>query len=456
MAGGATAMDGGGGLSLSGSAGLGLTFTGKAENAAGATTSESKIEFNEFAKVTFTGEGVTDGGLTFGMKVRVRSDSDNEVDDGEVYIGGEGWKVTVGDNDRASDLAFSLGDVGFDGNVGVDNVAEGLADNGAGQARVDVTLGMATIGFSVGQEDIAAVEGRAAVPAISARAAVAPTYQGTNTILFDNGQTGTDRRTTTFTFNTDVPYQTVSATAFVPFVPGTSEGAPSGTELLGVAQRQFYIVGNTVYHVVDAADSWTDPAGDDPAERADATDANGADVVVGTVNDLNGDTDGLGITMGGLSESEITLKSAGSPARAAAPAVDAVMARAADQETHWALGGKVDLGVATIGFGYDSDKAIQASVGGDFGQFGGSVYYAQQKDDTDTKHTSLGAQVDVSAGEATKITAVFARHEGDGMADMDGFGLGVKHDLGGGATVEAGFGKVEDVNKAGVGVVMSF
>ncbi len=242
------------------------------------------------------------------------------------------------------------------------------------------------------------------------------------------------------------------------FAPGTTAGPPQDANLLEVAQRQFYIVGNTVYQVVDAADEWEDPAGDDtPVERPDATDANGHDAVVGTVNDLNGDTDGLGITMGGLSESEITLKSAGSPARAAAPAVDAIMARAADQETHWALGGKVDLGVATIGFGYDSDKTIQASVGGDFGQFGGSVYYAQQKDDTDTKHTSLGAQVDIAVGEGTSITTVVAQNEVDGAADKtQGFGLGVKHALGGGATVEAGFGKVSDVNRAGVGVVMSF
>ncbi len=180
--------------------------------------------------------------------------------------------------------------------------------------------------------------------------------------------------------------------------------------------------------------------------------------MVGTIGDLNGDTAGEGdIARWRISSSRITEATTYRPPLDAVEAVDAVMARAADQETHWALGGKVDLGVATIGFGYDSDKTIQASVGGDFGQFGGSVYYAQQKDDTDTKHTSLGAQVDIAVGEGTTITTVVAQNEVDGAADkMQGFGLGVKHALGGGATVEAGFGKVKDVNKAGVGVVMSF
>ncbi|MCY4259953.1 MAG: porin [Rhodobacteraceae bacterium] len=242
------------------------------------------------------------------------------------------------------------------------------------------------------------------------------------------------------------------------FAPGTTAGAPAAANLGSIGANQIYIVGTDVYQVVDDPDSWTDPVGDDPATNAAADDDDTVDRKIGETGDVNGDAEGNGTVLHWrIAAKEIIEKTPYVPARAAVPAVDAIMARAADQETHWALGGKFDLGVATIGLGYDSDKAIQASVGGSFGQMGGSLYYAQKKDDTDTKHTSLGAQVDVSAGDGTTITAVLAQNEVDGAADKDqGFGLGVKHDLGGGAEVQAGFAQVKDVNKAGVGVVMSF
>jgi len=147
-------------LSFSGSAGLGVNYTGEKKDAAGMVTHESATTFKNFAKVTFKGSGVTDGGLTFGMKVRVNGSgqggANGAVDDAEVHIGGEMWKITVGDVDQASDLAFSLGDVGFDGDLGVDDIAEGIGNNKANQARVDLTLGAATLAFSVGQQNATA------------------------------------------------------------------------------------------------------------------------------------------------------------------------------------------------------------------------------------------------------------------------------------------------------------
>jgi len=145
--GGAQAMDemamDGPALSLKGEAGMGLTFQAGTDN----TTDQNRTSIDHFAKVTFTGEGVTDGGLTFGMKVRVNT---NKVDDDEVYIKGEMWEVRVGHIDPASDMAETLPDVGFDGNLGVDNVAEAATLDTTADVIGKFTFGPATVGISGG------------------------------------------------------------------------------------------------------------------------------------------------------------------------------------------------------------------------------------------------------------------------------------------------------------------
>jgi len=145
--GGANAMDDmamdGPALSLTGSAGMGLTFMAGEDN----TANQNRTSIDHFAKVTFTGEGVTDGGITFGMKVRVNT---NKVDDDEVYIKGELWEVRVGDIDPASDMAETLPDVGFDGNLGVDNVAEAALDDTTADVIGKFTFGPVTFGISGG------------------------------------------------------------------------------------------------------------------------------------------------------------------------------------------------------------------------------------------------------------------------------------------------------------------
>jgi len=151
-AGGAVAMDDDGmmaegpALSFSGSAGMALTYMGQVKD--GATiTHESEMTFNHFVKIGIAGAGTTDGGLTFGADVRINT---NKVDDADVFIGGDMWTLTVGTPDRASDLAFSLNDVGWDGNLGVDDVAEGVGKStGDAQARFDLKLGSTTLAFSV-------------------------------------------------------------------------------------------------------------------------------------------------------------------------------------------------------------------------------------------------------------------------------------------------------------------
>ena len=174
-------------------------------------------------------------------------------------------------------------------------------------------------------------------------------------------------------------------------------------------------------------------------------------------------------------------------------------ADAEKEETEWAAGVGFAIGSTNLGIGIDSEKLMQASISADLGAFGGKLFFSQQKtdgpvdekstaDDTtdDTTHTNkltgIGAEISVSAGANTTINAVYAQGKmsdvrktktGGGLlgpndaADADdvtspvaktdkGFGVGVSHSLGGGATLQAGFAKVMKQTKASVGVTMSF
>ncbi len=456
-------------LSLSGSAGLGLTFTGEEENAAGTTINESKVDFEHFAKVTFKGAGVTDGGLSFGMKVRVNGGNTGKVDDAEVHIGGESWTVTVGDNDSASDLAFTLGDVGFDGNLGVDDIAEkahkrpeGYTDS---QARVDLTFGVATVAVSVGQTPgTARVGGKAGtaenwshyieydpVTPSGGTDAGTPrikvsfvTYTGAGTSLTEtvNGVTYASSNGGTFTVREHNFSATTEATAVAEEYTGSG------------GLDRFYRIGNDVYRVMGNPDRWYNPTDGDPTSVLGADTAENVDDVPDVkIAELDGTGD----------DNTVNLVAGSTRYN---PKVDATPAKpATKQESNWSLGTSVDLGVAKLGFGLDSEKKMSVSVSGDFGMVGGGLYYSQQDVDMmdstgkvvrEDKWTGLGAQVNVGVGDGTTVTVVGTQRDMDTMGKQDAFGVGVNHDLGGGATVQAGFAQVNDINKASAGIVMSF
>ena len=167
----------------------------------------------------------------------------------------------------------------------------------------------------------------------------------------------------------------------------------------------------------------------------------------------------------------------------------------AKQETEWAAGVGFDIGSTSLSIGMDSEKLMQAGVSADLGGIGGKLFFSQRKvkttETTNTpannltqtnKQTGIGVEISVSAGTNTTINAVYAQgkqtdinkiaEDGD-IKDADdallgteeynakeethkGFGVGVTHDLGGGATLAAGFGKVQKRTMASVGVSMSF
>ncbi|MCY4668137.1 MAG: porin [Rhodococcus sp.] len=102
-----------------------------------------------------------------------------------------------------------------------------------------------------------------------------------------------------------------------------------------------------------------------------------------------------------------------------------------------------------IGFGYDSEKTMSLGGSYTFGQITANAYYAE-RDNLD------GTGIDLSYGiGATTLTLVAATNSQDQKAA----GLGVSHDLGGGASMVAGFGQIPGENgadKSGAEVGLSF
>ena len=130
-----------------------------------------------------------------------------------------------------------------------------------------------------------------------------------------------------------------------------------------------------------------------------------------------------------------------------------------EQDNHWAIGGKADIAPVTLAFGYDSNKDLKASISGTMNNITAKGLVALTDKDVKLDNVeAVAAEVAVTVVEGTTLTAIYAQKDFENKATPkeDGFGVGVSHDLGGGATVQAGFGQVNDVNKANVGVVMSF
>jgi len=497
-AGGAVAMDDDAmaekmSLSFSGKGHFGVLYRGE-EKDGNTVKSKSSIDFVHYARFEFAGAGVTDTGLTFGADARINASSDkNVVDHADVFIGGDMWTFTVGTPDRASDLAFSLGDVGGEINLGVDDVAEGIGKaTGDPQARLDLTFGVATVAVSVGQKD--GKDYKAGSPAMPA--------MWSYNLSWTNGETGDDKKEGNLAWKPTHPIDrfrgarqkdantaleslvstpvTIGtpqvSTAFegdepraIFVTPGTGNtGLHTFADMEGSGEHKFYRIGRDIYQVVGTPDQWAVDGGNENGNITPGTEDDkrvsrvGVDVKTNTKDtedilvatlpeDAFGDDgnpiDGLVITADKGSYTDLKEKVAEQ--------------LATEQDTLWSLGAKFDIGPATLGFGFDSEKAMLVSVGGNFGSVGGSIFYGQRDimvKKVEHKASGLGAEVTFEAGEGTTVNVVATQYEVDGMKsmDMDGFGAGVKHDLGGGAKVEAGFAQVDDVNKASVGVTMSF
>ena len=411
------------GVSFSGSGDLGVKYAGDTKED-GVVTMNSTITWVSNFDLAMSASGTTDGGLTFGAGATVKAgNAKSEVGKSNAYIGGESWKISIGDLDPASIKGQSLGDIGFDG-LDVDDVAEDVVGATAADVEVSFSLGAASLAITAGQTPGAPRE------------------------LISAGNDGGSKQMTRIYAIT--PISDFAAT------PATQD---RGMRHIGTITE-------------DGSFTVTLPGTDDEIGTADDVkntfylDDGAVTIVNGDArdNDENGETDDAAATATdlGLSATERLVQEVDEDV----PAMDAVYKAATKQETEWAAGVSFDIGSTTLGIGIDSEKLMQASVSADLGAFSGKLFYAQQKmnegKDNESKATGLGVEIGVSAGENTTINAVYAQGKTDyekaSMSDKTdkGFGVGVSHGLGGGATLNAGFAKVKKVTKASVGVSMSF
>ena len=185
---------------------------------------------------------------------------------------------------------------------------------------------------------------------------------------------------------------------------------------------------------------------------------------------------------------------------AADPGKDAVEAGdptpATGPDNQYAFGMKFDVGNGmSLGVGYDSGEAVNVAVGYSIANLSGNLFYATSDGDVQksaiggkdftTKHTGIGIDLAYSMG-ASKMTLVFSKMSIDNLAEygtdaasqklvsgsVDSYGINLTHDLGGGASVVAGFGSVPNnvmgavtadnkldtssANKASVGLSFAF
>ena len=144
------------------------------------------------------------------------------------------------------------------------------------------------------------------------------------------------------------------------------------------------------------------------------------------------------------------------------------------KKNDYAIGMSFNASGATVGIGYDSKKAISIGFGYSTGQISANAFYA--KKDATLMHygvnneadggddgmftlskTGLGMDVSYTMGAST-LTLVYAKTDlgniqpvGDSgsvsytNASLKGLGVGFSHDLGGGATLVAGFAQVPQV-----------
>ena len=423
-----------------GTGNLGVVYAGNTENAAGNTMMESSITWISNFDLAMSGSGTTDGGLTFGAGATIKAGNGSSVvGASNAYIGGESWRITIGDRDPASHQGQSIVDIGFDG-LGVDDVAEDIMYDHDGleatapmsqgtqaDAEVKFTLGTASLFVTAGQTaGTARVDGVKAVPA---------KYRTQFTATFTPKGTTTPKPETIFNVLT---LQSTSST-----IP---TAAPTDFEYNG---SMHYISDGKLWKIAGCKDT---TAGETVNADCDAN-------TDGIQEDVSVDTE-----VGAITGSPAFVGSAFVPASAAVPAVPAKK-----QDNQWATGVKFTVGSTTLGIGIDSEKLMQASVGANLGSFSGNLFYSQQKvrilgHSEDTKLTGMGVQIGVPAGENTTISTAYTQGKTDypdsaaGMEDKTdkGFGVGVTHILGGGAKLEAGFAKVKKQTKASVGVSMEF
>ena len=444
----ALALAGGGAaaeLTMSGSAELGFEYNQEPGEGM------AKHKFHHDMGISFAGSGTTDGGLSFGGSAGFDSKTGGgSNDDGSVYVSGSFGKISIGDVDRGSDLAGGIADVGLNG-IGVDDVVEDMRETSAKSFRYENSFDQITIALSAGVKDGTAASA-ASVWTINSslsnainRYHMAPTpgIYATNFGLV-------------FTANTNAAGTTSNASL-------TSSAHTSN--LLGSSYSRTVTKGSdgkdvVTWHEVDLVTSGADKGKISARNLIDPT-AGSAEVQAAT--------------KAHIAAVEAYLAGYGAPpeqtaALASEPATshkfftiteesvlenrphqsdDAVVGVASDAQ--YAFGMSFDAGGVRIGIGYDSEKTVSMGMGFTAGEISTSALYVKNDDGA----TGVGMDVSYSI-DASTLTLAYARSTPETGDATDAMGVNVSHDLGGGASLVAGFGQVGDVNKAEAGISFSF
>ena len=482
-------------ITLSGDAKMGVDYN------SGNTDYMSKHSFVHEVNVNFMASGATDGGLSFGTAIDL--DGDGAV----AYIGSDFGTLSIGDVDPADEIAGSIADIGlFD--IGVNDKVHGMMGGTASQLRYDATFGSVSIAVSAGVSE--AVEGmpevrtathvipgleevKAPVHTIPGQAEVrSPTIivegRKPNTWFVSKGDTDVtsysidptlpiDSYTLTSHYDQDLNIQRVSEDINAenddedPMLKLTGimiiNQGNDPVNILGYSKKvkeegdpEFYMPAVDGQDAMKVDDEMSEKIADAFEKYEEAYDL-GEDMTVDG-NDMAKlvSNDGIeeqtieGKVLVAAIEDQViggeTLVEATADITVGGDLITAAVPQVAS-ENQYAFGASFDAGAFTIGAGYDSTKTISLGGGATFGDFSTNALFSKDADD----NKGIGLDVGYTMNAST-VTLAFSTMKPESGDAMKSYGLGLGHDLGGGAHLNAGFGKVDDSNKASVGLSFAF
>ena len=494
-------------ITVSGDAKMGVDYASEpvADPMTGAV--KSKHSFVHEIGIDFGASGTTDGGLTFGASAGFDV-SDKAINTGTVNVSGSFGTLTIGGNDAADLTAGGTADVGLN-DIGVDGMAEGLRGTTAAQLRYDNSFGQIKIAISAGTKaGKAMVKGRPAElsPEVKASEWIVVGPDGTTEhgfpVNYSRNESGEVTLKNEPMFGTSIDTG-AAASGYVVTELDKVFGIVNRVQASDASAGLFQIDHDFDGATVDDADegetapinifgfkreadgSITGPDGsaagddDDGSERDvmkgeanasrvrafeiyEATHELGEDRSVGGVNPatgVTGDKNADTIKKGVIGDNGDPGGDIITPAVPDTPAVKS--------ETEFAFGMSFEAGGVTIGVGYDSNKTVSMGAGFKAGEISTNLLYVKTEDDDETaadeEKSGLGVDMSYAMGAST-VTLAYGRQKPETGDAMDAVGMGVAHDLGGGATMKAGFGKVDKMvgnemvseNKASIGLSFKF
>ncbi len=427
----------------------GLDFTSDPE------AGKSKHSFTHEVGVDFSASGTTDGGLAFGGSVGFES-GDDTVNEGTVYISGAFGKLTFGDNDSADVLAGGITDIGLNG-IDLDDVVEDLRGTTANQFRYDNSFGAISIAISAGTLD-----GEPAVTAAPGHWTLTNRTTGlVGASVINQSQLAAFEHALKFA-GTNGPVN------YVPKAP-TEDDAEDPFENFRRAAGFVVVHTAAAEGVAEKVEVSLAADGANPLDIAGFS-RKGDDVLRadGSVLPTSGTNDDETNALGALREAfeayaEIYDLGEGEKVGGGNDTPKAVYtdllhqvtepidaADAVPSDNQYAFGMSFEASGVTVGIGHDSAGATSVGLGFSTGDVSASALYVKGE-----TAVGVGADVSYTMGAST-LTLAYARQNPDAGPTVDATGIALGHDLGGGASLNAGFGQVEDVSRASIGISFAF